>query len=94
MCKTVEGPCDQDPHDDQTTTSPIDPPSTLPSEVEASIKRLKRNKAPGENNVTGGILQDGGDAMIQILTDLFNTSPPSSSTGPQSKEECSDCLDT
>ena len=42
-------------------------------EVEASIKRLKRNKAPGEDNITGGILQDGGDAMIQVLTDLFNT---------------------
>ena len=25
-------------------------------------------------NITGGILQDEGDAMIQILTDLFNTS--------------------
>ena len=64
---------DQDSHDDPTTTSTIDPPSILPSEVEASIKRLKRNKAPGEDNITGGILQDGGDAMIQILTDLFNT---------------------
>ena len=50
-----------------------DIPSILRSEVEASIKRLKRNKAPGEDNITGGILQDGGDAMIQILTDLFNT---------------------
>ena len=53
--------------------STIDPPSILPSEVEASIKRLKRNKAPGEDNITGGVLQDGGDAMIQVLTDLFNT---------------------
>ena len=37
---------DQDSHDDRTTTSTIDAPSILPSEVEASIKRLKRNKAP------------------------------------------------
>ena len=37
---------DQDSHDDPTTTSTIDPPSILPSEVEASIKRLKCNKAP------------------------------------------------
>ena len=72
-------------------TSAIDPPSILPSEVEASIKRLKRNKAPGEDNITGGIFQDGGDALIQILTDLFNTSI--SLTGLQSMEECSDCLD-
>ena len=64
---------DQDSRDDRTTTSSIDAPSILQSEVEASIKRLKRNKAPGEDNITGGILQDGGDAMIQILTDLFNT---------------------
>ena len=64
---------DQNSHDDPTTISTIDPPSVLPSEVEASIKRLKRNQAQGEDNITGGILQDGGDAMIQILTDLFNT---------------------
>ena len=56
---------DQGSHDDRTTTSIIDPPSILPSEVEASIKRLKRNKALGEDNITGGILQDGGDAMFQ-----------------------------
>ena len=42
-------------------------------EVEASIKRLKHNKALGEDSITGGILQDGGDAKVQILTDLFNT---------------------
>ena len=54
-------------------TSSIDPPSILPSEVEASIKILNHNKAPGEDNITGGILQDGGDAMMQGLTDLFNT---------------------
>ena len=84
---------DQDSHDDPTTTSTIDPPSILPSEVEASIKRLKRNKAPGEDNITGGILQDGGDGYdpsshwsIQHMS--------ASSTGPQSMEECSNCLDT
>ena len=64
---------DQDTHDDRTTTSTFDPPSILLLEVEASIKRLKRNKAPEENNITDGILQDRGDVMIQILTDLFNT---------------------
>ena len=55
------------------TTSTIDPPSILPPEVEASTKRLKCNKTPGEDNITGGILQDGGDAMMQVLTDLSNT---------------------
>ena len=64
---------DQDAHDDLTMTSTIDPPSILPLEVEASIKRLMCNKPPGEDNITGGILQDGGNAMIQILTDRFHT---------------------
>ena len=60
---------DQDSHDDPTTTSTIDPPSILPSKVEASIKRLKRKKAPREDNITGGIFQDEGHAMIQVFTD-------------------------
>ena len=64
---------DQDSHDDRTTTSTIDPPSILLSKVEASIKKLKRNKAPGQDSITNGIVQDGGQDMIQILTDLFNT---------------------
>ena len=64
---------DQDSHDDLTMTSTIDPPSILPLEVEASIKRPKCSKAPGEDNMTSGILQDGGDATIQVLTYLFNT---------------------
>ena len=54
----------QDSHDDLTTTSTIDPPSILPSEVDASIKRLKRNKAPGEDNITCDIFQDEGEDMI------------------------------
>ena len=73
LYKSRRASADQDSRDDRTTTSGIDAPSILQSEVEASIKRLKRNKTPGEDNITGGILQDGGDAMIQILTDLFNT---------------------
>ena len=82
---------DQDLRDDRTTTSTIDPPSILPSEVEVSIKRLKRNKAPREDKITGGILQDGGDAMIQILTDLCNTCLHHRQV--PSMEECSGCLD-
>ena len=73
LYKSRRASADQDSRDDRTTTSNTDALSILQSEVEASIKRLKRNKAPGEDNITGGILQDGGDAMIQILTDLFNT---------------------
>ena len=33
----------------------------------------ERNKTQGENNITGGILQSGGEVMLQVLNDLFNT---------------------
>ena len=38
---------DQDSHDDRITTSTIDPPSILPSEVEASIKKTKVQQSTG-----------------------------------------------
>ena len=73
MCTIVprRASADTNSHD-PTTTSTIDPPSILPSEVETSIKGLKCNKAQEEDNITGGILQDGGEALID-LTDLFST---------------------
>ena len=74
LYKSRRASADQDDsRDDRTTTSNTDALPILQSEVEASTKRLKRNKALGEDNITGGILQDGVDAMIQILTDLFIT---------------------
>lgn len=51
-------------------TGPI--PPIRPSEVRNAIKRLKRNKAPGEDNITARILQDGGEPIVKILTKLFN----------------------
>ena len=45
---------DRDSHDDPTTTSTIDTPSILRSDVKASIKRPKRNKGPSEDNITDG----------------------------------------
>ena len=51
-------------------TGPI--PPILPSEVRNAIKRLKREKAPGEDNITAGILQDWGELIVKILTKLFN----------------------
>ena len=47
-------------------------PIILPAEVEASIKKLDCSKAPGEDNITGDVLQDGGKAIIDLLTRLFN----------------------
>ena len=48
------------------------PPPTLPSEVRVAIKRLKHGKAPGEDNITTVVLQDGGEPIIKALTQLFN----------------------
>ena len=48
------------------------PPPILPSEVRVAIKRLKRGKAPGEDNITTAVLQDGGEPIIKALTQLFN----------------------
>ena len=36
------------------------PPPILPFEVRDAVTHLKRDKAPGEDNITAGILQDWG----------------------------------
>ena len=46
------------------------PPVILPAEVETLIKKLDHSKAPGEDNITGGVLQDGGEAIVNHLTQL------------------------
>ena len=48
------------------------PPPILPTEVNAAIKRLKRNKAPGNDNITADVLKDGGEPIIQMFTNMFN----------------------
>ena len=47
-------------------------PVILPTEVEASIKKLDYSKAPGEDNITGGVLWDSGQAIGNLPTWLFN----------------------
>ena len=64
---------DQDSHGDPAMTSTIHSPSILPSGVATSLKRIKRNKALEEDNITGYIIHYGEDAIILILTDLFST---------------------
>ena len=44
----------------------------LPTEVSAAIKRLKRNKAPGNDNITADVLKDGGEPIVQMFTNMFN----------------------
>ena len=48
------------------------PPPILPFEVRDAVKRLKRDKAPGEDNVTAGILQEGRGPIVKMFTKLFN----------------------
>ena len=51
----------QQPH----SQSMDDAPSIiLPTKVEASTEKLDHNKVPGEDNITGGVLQDGGEAIV------------------------------
>ena len=58
--------------DNNSNTTKTRVPPILQSEVRAAIKHLKRDKAPGEDNVTANILQDGGEPIIHVLTKLFN----------------------
>ena len=44
------------------------PPVILPAEVEASIMKLDSSKTPGEDNMTCSVLQDGGEAVVNLLT--------------------------
>ena len=48
------------------------PPIILPAEVGALIKKLDHSKAPGEDNITGGVLQDSRETIVNLLTQLFN----------------------
>ena len=46
-------------------TRSIPTPPILPTEVSAAIKRLKRNKAPGHDNITADVLKDGGEPIVK-----------------------------
>ena len=39
-----------------------------PAEVEALIRKLDHSKTPIEDNIKGGVLQDGGEAIVNLLT--------------------------
>ena len=55
----------------QRDTLNTPPPPILPTEVSAVIKRLKRNKAPGNDNITADVLKYGGEPIIQMFTNMF-----------------------
>ena len=47
-------------------------PPILPTELCAVIKRLKRNKAPGNDNMTVDVLKDGGEPIGEMFTNMFH----------------------
>ena len=55
----------QQPHRQSMDDAPL---VILPAKVEASIKKLGCSKAPGEDNITGGVLQDSKEAIVNLLT--------------------------
>ena len=57
------------------------PPIILPTEVEALIKKLDHSKAPGEDNITGGVIQEFGSCSQPSHSTLQQMS----STAPSSK---------
>ena len=59
----------QQPH---TLVTDDAPPVILPTEVETLIKKLDHSNTPGEDNITGGVLQHGGEAILNLLTHIFN----------------------
>ena len=56
----------------QRDTLNTPPPPILPTEVSAAIKRLKRNKAHGNDNITTNVLNDSGEPIVQMFTNMFN----------------------
>ena len=70
---------------DNTRSSP--PPPILPTEVSAAIKRLKRNKAPGNDNITADVLKDGAEPIVQMFTNMFNRCLQRRQT-PKQLEKC------
>ena len=45
----------------------------LREEVEAAVKALKMGKSAGVDNIPAELVQAGGEAMIDILTEISNT---------------------
>ena len=65
-------------YDDPNTCDPLPPdtenpiPSILKSEVASAIDKLSSGKSPGIDSICAEFLKAGGDAMVQVLTKLFN----------------------
>ena len=53
------------PNDDETH-------DILYEEVEAAVKRLKKNKSPGIDNITGEMIQAGGDRVAEEIHGICN----------------------
>ena len=58
----VESKCEGEEREDEI----------LKSEVEIAIKGLKRNKIPGEDNISAELIQEGGETTVNIMHVLCN----------------------
>ena len=59
------------------------PPPILLTEVSVAIKRLKRNKAPGNDNITADVLKDGREPIVQMFTNNVQHVPQGRQTPKQ-----------
>ena len=72
----------------QRDTLNTHPPPILPTEMSAAMKRLKRNKAPGNDNITAEILKDGGEPIVQMFTNNYVQQVPQRRQTPKQLEKC------
>ena len=64
------------------------PPPILPFEVRDAVKRLKRDKAPGEDNITTGTLQEEGRNQLQDVHEAVQQMH----CGWQSSQQLEECI--
>lgn len=56
---------------DSQPTEDNDIPDILPSEIEATLRSMKRGKAPGRDRVTAEMMQLGGSTIVKTMGKLF-----------------------
>ena len=54
------------------TSTNTDMHSILRDEVELAVRKLKKGKSAGADNILGELIQAGGDPVISILTNMCN----------------------
>ena len=63
-----------------------EPPPFIESEVEKTLKEMKQNKAPGNDQLTCDIIKLGGNEALTQITKIFNTILKNRKIPPEWKE--------